>query len=69
MPDHSKGCYSPILGKRTSALHIILAYVGVCQRAFKNRYIFRQDYAREERKVWRYSVLSSLTVERECEEF
>ena len=41
----------------------------VCgQRAFQNRYIFRPDDAREERKVRRYSVLSSLTVERKCEE-
>ena len=34
------------------------------QRAFQNRYIFRPDDAREERKVGCYSVLSSLTVER-----
>ena len=30
-----KGCYSPILGKRTSALHIILAYVGVASGLLK----------------------------------
>ena len=38
------------------------------QRAFQNRYIFCPDNAREERKVRRYSVLNSLTVERKCEE-
>ena len=39
------------------------------QRAFQNGYIFRPDDAREERKVWRYSVLSSLTVERKWRKF
>ena len=54
-------CFSP----KNEPVRMHTSICGRGQRAFQNRYIFRPDDAREER---RYSVLSSLTVERKCEE-
>ena len=53
-------CFSP----KNEPVRMHTTICGRGQRAFQNRYIFRPDDAREETKVRRYSVLSSLTVER-----